>query len=197
MSFQNLSKGSILYIEAADPYAINPVDNSFSYKGSNYIAPGNTYTSAVATTNGLDYGFAALTNVFRRVTEHNRGPLTLDNNRIEQSTRMADGTLRKYFIADKLNISVSWDMIPSFRNETVDGGWGAEDIKAFYESSAGRAPFRVKINPTVYDPILITADNGLLSDDYTYWVMFTSADFTVVKRGLQTYWNVTIAMEQV
>lgn len=197
MSFQTLPKGSILYIEAADPYAINTVDNSFSYKGSNYIAPGNTYTSAVATTNGLDYPFAALTNVFRRVTEHNRGPLTLDNNRIEQSTRMADGTLRKYFIADKLNISVSWDMIPSFRNETVDGAWGAEDIKNFYESAAGRVPFRIKINPTVFNPLLITDPTMPLSDDYTYLVMFTSADFTVVKRGQQTYWNVTIALEQV
>ena len=196
MSFQNLSKGSILYIEAADPFAIDTTNNWFDYKGAGLTPKGNIYNATTATTNGLSY-LTRATPSFRRVSEHNRGPLTLDNNRIEQSTRMADGTLRKYFIADKLNISVSWDMLPSFRNETVDGGWGAEDIKAFYESSAGRAPFRVKINPTVYDPILITADNGLLSDDYTYWVMFTSADFTVVKRGLQTYWNVTIAMEQV
>ena len=197
MSFQNLSKGSILYIEAADPYAINPVNNSFSYKGSNYIAPGNTYTEAVATRNGLDYAFSALTNVFRRVTEHNRGPLTLDNNRIEQSTRMADGTLRKYFIADKLNISVSWDMIPSFRNETVDGGWGAEDLKSFYESAAGRGAFRIKLNPTVFDYNLVEQSDGALADDYTYWVMFTSCDFTVVKRGIQPFWSVSISLEQV
>jgi hypothetical protein len=34
-------------------------------------------------------------------------------------------------------------MLPSFRNETVDGGWGAEDIKNFYESTAGRGAFRI------------------------------------------------------
>jgi hypothetical protein len=27
--------------------------------------------------------------------------------------------------------------------------------------------------------------------------MFTSADFTVAKRGLQTYWDVSITLEQV
>jgi hypothetical protein len=27
--------------------------------------------------------------------------------------------------------------------------------------------------------------------------MFTSCDFSIVKRGLQTYWNVTISLEQV
>jgi len=196
MSFQKLGKGSILYIEALDPFAIDTTTNAFNYKGSSYIAPGNVYDATTATTNGLSY-LTRGTPSFRRVTEHNRGPLTLDINRIEQSTRMANGTLRKYFIADKLNLSVSWDMVPSFRNETVDSAWGAEDIKDFYESTAGKGAFRIKINPTVFDPILITDPTMPLSDDYTYTVMFSSADFAVVKRGLQTYWNVTIALEQV
>ena len=196
MSFQKLSKGSILYIEALDPFAIDPATNSFDYKGATVVAPGNTYSSTVATTNNL--GLSSKNQLkFRRVTEHNRGPLSFNNNRIEQSTRMANGTLRKYFIADKLNLSVSWEMIPSFRNETVDGGWGAEDIKNFYESSAGRGPFRIKLNPTVFDPILIEQSDGVLSDDYTYTVMFTSCDFSIAKRGLQTFWSVSISLEQV
>jgi hypothetical protein len=196
MSFQNLAKGSILLIEATDPYAIDPADNSFEYKGGNVVAPGNKYTAAVATRNGLAASSKALPR-FRRVSEHNRGPLSIDNNRIEQSTRMANGTLRRYFIADKLNISVSWEMLPSFRNETVDGAWGAEDLKNFYESPAGRIPFRVKINPTSFDPTLVEQSDGVLADDYTYTVMFTSATFNVAKRGLQTYWNVNISLEQV
>jgi len=196
MSFQKLSKGSILYIEATDPYAIDTATNSFDYKGGTAVAPGNTYTSAVATTNGL--ALSSKTQLrFRRVSEHNRSPLSFNNNRIEQSTRMANGTLRRYFVADKLNISVSWEMLPSFRNETVDGGWGAEDLKNFYESSAGRGPFRIKLNPTAFNPELVEQADGFLADDYTYTVMFTSCDFSIVKRGLQTYWNVTISLEQV
>jgi hypothetical protein len=62
----------------------------------------------------------------------------MGNNRIKQSNRMANGTLREYIIADKKIFSASWSMLPSYRNETVDGAWGAEDIKTFYESLAGR-----------------------------------------------------------
>jgi hypothetical protein len=197
MSFQNLSKGSILYIEAADPFAIDSATNTFDYKGATVTAPGNIYDATTATRNGLAWANKTTTTKFRRVTEHNRGPLTLDNNRIEQVTRMSNGTLRKYFIADKLNISVAWNMVPSFRNETVDGGWGAEDIKNFYESVAGRGAFKIKLNPTVFSTDLIEQSDGALADDYTYTVMFTSADFVVIKRGLQAYWDVSISLEQV
>ena len=110
---------------------------------------------------------------------------------------MSNGTLRKYFVADKLNVNVSWEMIPSFRNETVDGGWGAEDLKNFYESAAGRGAFSIKLNPTVFSTDLVEQSDGALADDYTYTVMFGSCDFTVVKRGLQPFWSVNISLEQV
>lgn len=196
MSFQNLSKGSILYIEALDPFAIDTATNSFDYKGATVVAPGNKYTSAVASRNNLSLSSKNQLR-FRRVSEHNRQPLSINTNRIEQSQRMANGTLRKYFIADKLNLSVSWEMLPSFRNETVDGAWGAEDLKAFYESAAGRGAFRIKLNPTVFSTDLIEQADGALVDDYTYTVVFTSCDFTVAKRGLQTFWSVNITLEQV
>ena len=196
MSFQNLNKGSILYIEALDPFAIDPATNSFDYKGATVVAPGNTYPAAVASRNGLSNTSSTQLR-FRRLTEHNRQPLSINTERIESSQRMANGTLRKYFIADKLILDVSWEMIPSFRNETVDGGWGAEDIKNFYESSAGRGAFRVKINPTVFSTSLVEESDGALSDDYTYTMVFTSCDFTVLKRGLQTFWSVNISLEQV
>jgi hypothetical protein len=196
MSFQNLSKGSILYIEALDPFAIDPATNSFNYKGETVVAPGNTYTASTATTNGLSLSSANSLR-FRRLTEHNRLPLSLNTERIESSQRMANGALRKYFIADKLNLNVSWEMIPSFRNETVDGAWGAEDIKNFYESAAGRGPFRIKINPTVFSTSLVEQSDGALADDYTYTMAFTSCDFSIIKRGLQPFWSVNISLEQV
>ena len=194
MSFQNLSKGSVLYIEALDPFAIDTTTNIFDYKGASSTPPGNIYNATTASINGLSH-LTRTQPAFRRVTEHNRTPLSINTNRIEQSTRMANGTTRKFFIADKLNVSVSWDMLPSFRNETVDGAWGAEDLKNFYESAAGRGEFRIKLNPTVFSPTLIT--DGALSDDYTYPVLFTSCDFTLVKRGIQPFWSVDISMEQV
>ena len=196
MSFQNLSKGSILYIEALDPFAIEPATNTFNYKGATVVAPGNTYPAEVASRNGLSNTSSTQLR-FRRLTEHNRQPLSINTERIESSKRMANGTIRKYFIADKLILDVSWEMIPSFRNETVDGACGAEDIKNFYESTAGRGAFRIKINPTIFSPTLVEDEDGALSDDYTYTMVFTSCDFTVLKRGLQTFWSVNISLEEV
>jgi hypothetical protein len=196
MSFQNLSKGSILYIEAIDPFAIDPATNSFDYKGATVTAPGSTYNSATATVNNLSLSSKNQLK-FRRVTEHNRSPLSLNINRIETGQRMANGIMRKYFIADKLSVNVSWEMLPSFRNETVDGAWGAEDLKNFYESTAGRLPFRIKLNPTVFSIDLVEQSDGALADDYTYTMMFSSCDFTIIKRGLQPFWSVNLSLEQV
>jgi hypothetical protein len=196
MSFQKLPKGSILLIEAFDPLAIDTANNQFEFGGTTLIAPGNKYSSSVAATNLLSYANKTQKR-FRRVSEHNRSEFNERTLRIEQNQRMANGLLRKYYVADKKQWDVSWTMLPSYRNETTDGGWGAEDIKQFYESSEGKGSFRIKINPTVFSTELIEQSDGVMADDYTYTVVFTSCDFTVVKRGLQTYWNVKLSMEQV
>ena len=60
--------------------------------------------------------------------------------------RTSNGTLRKFFIADKKTFSVSWDMLPSYRDITVDGAWGAEDIRTFYDTALGQGVFKIKIN---------------------------------------------------
>ena len=196
MSFQKLPKGSILLIEALDPLAIDTANNQFEFGGTTLTAPGNKYSSLVAATNLLSYANKTQKR-FRRVSEHNRSEFNEKTLRIEQNQRMANGLLRKYYVADKKQWDISWTMLPSYRNETTDGGWGAEDIKQFYESSDGKGSFRIKINPTVFSTELIEQSDGVLADDYTYTVVFTSCDFTVVKRGLQTYWNVKLSMEQV
>jgi len=194
MSFENLPKGSILYIESVDPLAMNPANNEFTYGGSVFTAPGQKYSSTAATRNSLAVADKLLTK-FRRVSEHNRSEFSISTNRIERQERMANGFLRKYFVADKKQFNVSWEMLPSFRNESVDGAWAAEDLKAFYESSKGKTSFRIKINPTTF--AISTIEGGSLEDDYTYTVIFTSCNFTVVKRGIQAYWNVSITMEEV
>lgn len=180
MSYLALSKGSALSIKAKDTLAINP-PSTFLYKTVSTVAPGQAYDDATATINGLSYATRDALG-WRRVSEHNRSEFTIGNNRIEQQARMANGSMRKYFIADKNTFNLSWSMLPSFRNETVDGAWGAEDIKAFYESTAGRGQFDIRVKT---------------SSEVDYSVVFTSCNFVLVKRGIQSYWNVDISMEQV
>lgn len=74
-----------------------------------------------------------------KLSEHNRQPVSISKNRIEKTQRMSNGTMRKFFIADKENITISWDTLPSFSTYTIDGGYGAMDIKSFYEGSAAKA----------------------------------------------------------
>jgi len=66
-----------------------------------------------------------------KLTEHNREPISIANNRIEKQQRMANGTMRKLFTADKKVISTSWRMLPSYSSMTIDSGYGAVDLKTF------------------------------------------------------------------
>ena len=86
------------------------------------------------------------TKTWNKVTEHNRSPLEISIERIEAITRTSNGTLRKNHIADKRSFSVSWEMLPSYRDLTVDGGWGAEDLRQFYLSDDGKKTFNIRIN---------------------------------------------------
>ena len=131
------------------------------------------------------------TTKWNTVTDHNRGPFTVGHNRIQQTQRMSNGTLRKFFIADKKSFSISWDLVPSYRTETADGYWGAEDLRTFYASTLGKGVFDIRIN---------YAKNGVgqASSGYeSHTVSFTDCTFNLVKRGIQAHWNISIAMEEV
>jgi len=199
MPFENLPKGSILYIKAKDLLFMDEGGNGFTYPNatSSSSAGGQAYPNSVAIRNKLTES-SKNDLVFRRVSEHNRSEFTEATLRIEQNQRMANGLLRKYFVASKKQWNLSWSMLPSYRNETVDGGWGAEDLKTFYESEAGTGKFQIKIN-TSHNPSNIedSSPSSWESSANTYDVVFTSCEFTVVKRGLQPYWNVKLSMEQV
>ena len=55
--------------------------------------------------------------------------------------------------------------------------------------------FDIKVN-TSLTPTDVQA-TGWQSTATTYTVVFTNCNFTLVKRGIQPFWNVDIAMEQV
>lgn len=71
------------------------------------------------------------------LTDHNRKPAQISYETLEQSSRMADGTMRKFVTANKKNISISWDDVPSAGgiNFTSDGNQGGAFLKSFYEEN--------------------------------------------------------------
>ena len=130
--------------------------------------------------------------VFHSLTEHNRSPITVETQRFEKTSRMANGSLRKLFIADKKNLSTSWSMVDSYSTMTVDGGWGAEDMKSFYLSAKGQGTFNARI-----------AYNSSRTEDFV--ASFASCSFNIIKRNVksnaadtaQLFWDVSIALEEV
>jgi hypothetical protein len=97
-------------------------------------------------------------NQFLILSDDNRGEISFGINRIENRKRMINGRMRSYHIADKLEISVSWDRLPSrsyfsypgfnedgkseyFNNNseefTTDGGAGGVEILDWYEKHSG------------------------------------------------------------
>ncbi len=93
----------------------------------------------------FDTGTDANTPTWTKLSEHNRGSASVDVDRIEKTQRMSNGSLRKIWIADKKTVSASWGDIPTYSTMTVDGGMGAEDIRAFYLNK-GKGTFKVKIS---------------------------------------------------
>jgi hypothetical protein len=141
----------------------------------------------------IDTGTNAITPTWTKLSEHNRQPVSIDTNRIERSERMANGTMRKIFIADKSSIQVSWNMLPSTDTMTVDSGYGAEQIRTFYKGK-GTGAFKLKISY-----------NGVSARDEIISVMITNCSFTVNKRNVkmisgvdpQEFWDVSLTLEQV
>lgn len=126
-----------------------------------------------------------------KLTEHNRSEIVMGINRIEQAQRMANGSLRKFFVVDKKEFSVSWSMLPGTRIYTVDNQWGALDLIEFYNSSEGQSTFDIRLN-------FAKSGTSQESSGYEqYTVSCTSFNATLIKRGEVPFYNVSMSMEQV
>lgn len=116
------------------------------------------------------------------VTEHNRSPVETDYDRIEQSTRVASGRMRKFFVADKRSFSISWTMLPETAARTVDGAWGASEIIKFFETTPGS-----------FTLALVQSNNTVKQ----YTVVFTDFSANPVKRWGTYYYDVSLSLEEV
>ena len=52
-------------------------------------------------------------NEFMILSDDNRQDINFQTERLETRQRMVNGRMRSYFIADKLSVSTSWEMLPS------------------------------------------------------------------------------------
>lgn len=167
----------------------------------------------------------SLLDQFIILSDDNRGPIDFSTIRIEKRERMINGRMRSYHIADKLNISVSWDMLPSrsysdlanfnqttgrsaleglngFGNDqqfTTDGGAGGVDLLNWYEKHTGS--FWVYL---AYDKHNAYGSNSkafkqLAKYNQVVEMYISDFSYSVVKRGANNHdlWNVQVSLEEV
>ena len=129
------------------------------------------------------------------ITDHNRAPLQVSYERIENRVRMVNGSLRTNFIANKLKISTSWDMVPSLGTKCVDNRtgstvFGGNELRNLYETSQG--------NPV---SVTITSRMPGSSTSVTKNMIFASFEYTVAKRSTSAdgfdLVNMTVELEEV
>jgi hypothetical protein len=149
------------------------------------------------------------------LSDHNRSDISFSTSRLENRKRMVNGHMRSYHIADKVNISFSYSLLPSrsFSGEqsfseggqyvsnlveyTADGGAGGSELFDWYQSNPGS--FYVFIsydkpqNPTGTDYEKLDKYSDVLE------VFFSDFSYNVVKRGQTNHdlWDVSIALEEV
>ena len=153
------------------------------------------------------------------LSDHNRGEMQFNPQRIEQRQRMINGRMRSYHIADKLSMSVSWSMLPSrsyytvsdFDNNgtspnkgqtgefTVDGGAGGVQLLDWYENHKG--PFWMFLSYDKYNNFGTdsAAFGHLAQYNQIMQVYISDFNYTVSKRGGSNFdlWNISVTLEEV
>jgi len=122
-----------------------------------------------------------------KLTDHNREPIDITPELIETQSRMANGKMRKYVVAQKNNISCSWKYVPSKQSECVDGFYSAAWLESFYKSNAG-LPIYLKVVSSGLNTdsgfgsqplgVFVTAQNG----SKTYEVFMNDFSKTIINR---------------
>jgi hypothetical protein len=153
------------------------------------------------------------------LSDHNRGDMQFSTQRIEQRQRTINGRMRSYHIADKLTMSVSWNMLPSrgysglpgFNSTTgvspsegstaeytADGGAGGVELLDWYETHQG--PFWMYLAYDKYTNLEGQGQyTGLNKYNQIIQVYFSDFNYTVVKRGANNHdlWNISATLEEV
>lgn len=121
------------------------------------------------------------------VSDQDRSPLQISYERIGDDARTQRGFLRTYYRADKRTLSTSWSRLPGDSTLTIDGGWGADDLEAFYLATPGL--FTVTVTYDMVDastPVTETID-----------VVFEDFSKSVSDRKSTPMYQVSLSLQEV
>ena len=197
------------------PQAVLWSDNPGTLSEGLYVP--NGYEVGGAVPGGTD---PDLIDQFLILSDHNRGEIDINTERLEQRQRTINGRMRSYHIADKLSFSWSWSLVPSrafYQNAafnattgkspyqnitqefTADGGAGGVEILDWYQNHKG--PFWMYLAYVKYSNF--GDDNAAFGHLAQYnqivQVYFADFNYSIVKRGGNNFdlWNISVTLEEV
>lgn len=117
------------------------------------------------------------------LTDHNRSPLQISNERLSNDVRTQFGSLRRYYRADKKTFSVSWTMLPQSFEDTVDGNLGAEDLIEMFNSITGSADLKIYFD---------------FGEEQDYKVVINEFNYSLNKRwDPYRFYDISVTMQEV
>lgn len=208
---------------------INPSNPSAT---SSYIAGRKRYARPQAMiwsnnsgtiTEGVRFPIGNEKEDFIILSDHNRGEISIAQQRVETRQRMINATMRSYHVADKITVSCSWNRLPSrsySRNVnfntagqaelsgaseyTVDGGAGGVELLDWYESNSG--PFYVYLSYDKYNNDSFKVAGNVTDESFNYLsiyndvrlMYFSNFDYSIEKRGGTNFdfWNINVSLEE-
>lgn len=125
------------------------------------------------------------------LSEHSRSPLSLEFDKIENANRTVSGRLRIYEIVNKHKLSVSWELLPSKAQYTIDGYAGGIELQSLYLAGGMKS-------------VEIWTDSEAVQNSVTPTVAFDgridSFNYSIEKRNVggifYDYWNVSMSVEE-
>lgn len=150
------------------------------------------------------------------LSDHNRGDINFSTNRLENRKRMVNGHMRSYHIADKMNISFSYNLLPSrsfngnpefdsngistdpgLTEYTADGGAGGAELLDWYSSNPGS--FYMFLSYDKPQNFTVGPYNNLDKYSDVLEVFVSDFSYNVIKRGGTNHdlWDISISLEEV
>jgi hypothetical protein len=150
------------------------------------------------------------------LSDHNRSDIAFSTNRLENRKRMVNGHMRSYHIADKMNVSFSYNMLPSrsfdgdpefnangvatvsgLSEYTADGGAGGAELLDWYNSNPGS--FYMFLSYDIPQNFSVGVYDKLDKYSDVMEVFVSDFSYNVVKRGGTNHdlWDISISLEEV
>jgi hypothetical protein len=150
------------------------------------------------------------------LSDHNRSEISFKTNRLENRKRMVNGHMRSYHIADKMNVSFSYNLLPSrsFNGDpefntsgiatdlslieyTADGGAGGAELLDWYSSNPGS--FYMFLSYDKPQNFISGIYEKLDKYSDVLEVFISDFSYNVIKRGGTNHdlWDISISLEEV